>query len=345
MDSDEENNPREKRKERVQKMLTPTVWWISVAGCAFFALALVFVLVAQDSIRERAREFLAKRVHEETLFRDPNAGRELARLVVAIGRSEPGEPIEIDKVQLDEPSDDKEPGLGAALKDRLSDLQQKAAENAPAAFDKALGKDPETREKLSELIDENLDLILEKTFARPASSTNRLQEAMIETIEEKSPLLGGIFKAFVLTSFKQRVEELDHWQRTVEDDHAKTVDHLIHELALFCLMNLAVYAVVLAGLRLTDPRKLALPALVMILATLTVCGFYFLGQDWFNSIMYDRYWGWSFLGYVGVVLLMTIDFRYLNGTLTSVAIQAFGMALEIVITTTLALVAALAGAG
>jgi hypothetical protein len=71
------------------------------------------------------------------------------------------------------------------------------------------------------------------------------------------------------------------------------------------LLFLAVVA--MAALRGRWARPLLIPTALLLVSTLLCSYFYLFQQNWFCSIVFNDYVGWSYLAYVGVVFATLLD--------------------------------------
>ena len=53
-------------------------------------------------------------------------------------------------------------------------------------------------------------------------------------------------------------------------------------------------------------------------------GFYVFSQNWFYAILFDRYLGPGYLGYVAFLFLWLVDIVYLRTRITQAVLDALG---------------------
>jgi hypothetical protein len=96
---------------------------------------------------------------------------------------------------------------------------------------------------------------------------------------------------------------------------------LIRDVRIFSGTNLAIYLslCLLVGLvRAERLRPLMRPAFLLLGSSLLAASLYLFQQNWFFTILYSHYWGYGYLGLVGIIFLSLLDIafnetRILNG--------------------------------
>ena len=121
--------------------------------------------------------------------------------------------------------------------------------------------------------------------------------------------LRGAAEAFA----KRRVAEFGaistQLERFVRGKYLDLVRALISEIRVFSGINAALFALVLALLlsKWREPRVVFVPASLLLIATLACTALYVFNQNWFFSIFLERYWGYWYLAYVGIVFGLLLD--------------------------------------
>lgn len=72
----------------------------------------------------------------------------------------------------------------------------------------------------------------------------------------------------------------------------------------------------LLWLRAADRKVLLLPVGLLAISTTVSAVLYTTGQNWFWSVLTSNYFGWSYLGIVGVVLAFLADILLNRGRVT-----------------------------
>ncbi len=145
-------------------------------------------------------------------------------------------------------------------------------------------------------------------------------------VDENFPSTAGFsFGNTVKNRLERQKPAINEFQQTVCQDYDEVIRKFIHELKLFSALNLGLYLIMLIAIRLTGDRAycIVVPVCLLMLATLIATGIYILDQDWFNTMIYDRYWGWTYLIWVGVIFVYLIDIVFWEATLTEFTIELF----------------------
>lgn len=97
--------------------------------------------------------------------------------------------------------------------------------------------------------------------------------------------------------------------------------NLIGDVRIFSGTNLAIYmflCLLVGFVSAKRLRPLMLPAFLLVGSSLLAAALYLFEQNWFFTILYSHYWGYGYLGLVGVIFLSLLDIafnetRLLNG--------------------------------
>jgi multidrug efflux pump subunit AcrA (membrane-fusion protein) len=122
---------------------------------------------------------------------------------------------------------------------------------------------------------------------------------------------------------------LDKVKALAQDKYAEVTAKIRRDLMIFSGSNTAVFAMLLALtiLRRDYARPLALPAVLMLIATAASTGIYVFGQDWFWIILTDSYMGFGYLVYLGIIFFFLMDIVYNKARVTQAFLEALGQAL------------------
>ncbi len=143
----------------------------------------------------------------------------------------------------------------------------------------------------------------------------------------------------IATSWKEKISNLKVAQQRLGDvvrgKYVEIVGKLRSDVRIFLGSNTAVFLVLLlvSFVKPTASRHLLLPAGLLLLATVVMTSFYLFGQNWFYTIIYNDYMGFSYLGYLGVVFLFLMDIVFNSARVTveivNAILQAIGSALSL----------------
>lgn len=144
----------------------------------------------------------------------------------------------------------------------------------------------------------------------------------IDCEESKEEELSDSVRGFAEALAKSTIDDLEamstQLKRYIRGKYLELVHSLIFELRIFSSINAGLFATILAFLliRWRDPREVLLPATLLLAATLTCAALYAFNQNWFFSIFLQRYWGYSYLTFVGVVFGLLVDIAFNKGRIT-----------------------------
>ena len=133
---------------------------------------------------------------------------------------------------------------------------------------------------------------------------------------------------------KRRIEEFagisTQLKRFVRGKYLDLVRALMSEIRVFSGLNAALFALILALLlgRWREPRVVFLPASLLLIATVACAALYVFNQNWFFSIFLERYWGYWYLAYVGIVFGLLLDIAINRARITRAILDAIGVALS-----------------
>ncbi|MCG6117384.1 MAG: hypothetical protein MEQ07_04205 [Aquimonas sp.] len=135
--------------------------------------------------------------------------------------------------------------------------------------------------------------------------------------------LGTLSAIASLEQAQQRLAE------ALRGQYRQLADKLHREFRIFSGSNALVF--LLLGLAAVYKRRAGphlLPsAVLLVLATLIVAGFYLFGQDWLRTILFDDYLGFGYVAWIGVVCLPLADVWFNQGRVMTSLLNAIGEAL------------------
>jgi hypothetical protein len=128
---------------------------------------------------------------------------------------------------------------------------------------------------------------------RNASTTTQLEQQVRQALEAKLAALSQ-----GLTTVEELI--LGMYQRVLQ--------RLITDIQIFSVSNAVLYFLILLMLTVGGRRRgLILPIGLLFLATLLAGVFYVFGQNWLYTILFNQYFGWSYLLFVGLIFGFLCD--------------------------------------
>jgi hypothetical protein len=122
----------------------------------------------------------------------------------------------------------------------------------------------------------------------------------------------------------------------VEASYAQVRSKLLRELRIVSGANALAFALValIAGWRRRSTLQLALPAALLLIATVTTGALYLFAQDWLHTIVFGEYVGFAYLGWLGFAVALLADIVFNRARITTelvnLVLQAVGSALKAV---------------
>ena len=184
--------------------------------------------------------------------------------------------------------------------------------------------------------------LLKKRFEGELSDT---REALAEKLPEKiSGILARLcdfdcaaqsdVATFIRTFLRDRqkalARALTRFGQLAQGRYSAILGSLLTELRTFSACNLGIFLALLIASFLAGPRRrfLVLPSLLLLGSTLLVGYFYVFEQNWFYAILFERYLGLGYLGYVAFLFLWLIDITVLKARITGLVVDAVGSMLS-----------------
>ena len=175
------------------------------------------------------------------------------------------------------------------------------------------------QERYGQEIEDTEAAIKAKLHERIAEALGQLCHFDCETKES--------LKTALLEGMKSSIDRLEVMlakvKRLAQDKYSETTAKIRRDLMIFTGANSVVFAFILliGFLRPSQQRALALPACLMLFATVASSGIYVFGQDWFWVVLTDSYMGYGYLGYVAVIFFFLCDIVYNQGQITLAVIE------------------------
>lgn len=147
---------------------------------------------------------------------------------------------------------------------------------------------------------------------------------------EKKKQLASSIKDNYLSKIKKLKVGQFNLSAMVKDKYISIVGELKADLRIFTLSNAIMFAMLLL-ISLLKPaaiKHLFIPGILLLAATLLSVGFYVFGQDWFYTIVFNDYMGWTYLAYLGVIFGFLIDIVLNKCRVTSKVFNFIGHAIS-----------------
>lgn len=184
--------------------------------------------------------------------------------------------------------------------------------------------------------------VLEKRYEEELA---KAETALAEDFPERMATLIGELcqfdcaaKSRLATALRQGLEDqaaalklaIAQFRRLAQNRYSAILAALITEIRIFTGCNLAIFISLLLASFLAGPRFrfLVLPSLLLLVSTLLAVYFYLFEQNWFYTILFERYLGYGYLGYVGFLFLWLCDIVYLQARVTRAVIDGLASLLS-----------------
>lgn len=159
----------------------------------------------------------------------------------------------------------------------------------------------------------------------------RIEAVLAEMRDPACPCRSGSTAGFTLGTLSA-IANLEQAQQRLSEalrgQYRQLADKLHREFRIFSGSNALVF--LLLGLAAVYKRRAGphlLPsAVLLVLATLIVAGFYLFGQDWLRTILFDDYLGFGYVAWIGVVCLPLADVWFNQGRVMTWLLNAIGEA-------------------
>jgi len=121
-------------------------------------------------------------------------------------------------------------------------------------------------------------------------------------------------------------EKKDKLEAFMSYQYMHIIQKLIHDIRIFLGSSLLII-LMLITLRLLKPqdrRALDILALSMLVSTLVASYMYLFQQNWFFTIIYSDYLGYTYLVYLGLVFLMLLDIIFNRSRVVQLILEGLG---------------------
>jgi len=169
----------------------------------------------------------------------------------------------------------------------------------------------DTQSALAEELPEKIAGILARLCNFDCSAESDIATFIRKYLQDRQKVL-----ALALTKFGE----------LAQGRYSAILGSLLAELRTFAACNLGIFLTLLISSFLAGPRRrfLILPSMFLLGSTLLVAYFYIFEQNWFYAILFERYLGLGYLGYVAFLFLWLIDIVYLKAKVTETVVNAVG---------------------
>ncbi len=113
-------------------------------------------------------------------------------------------------------------------------------------------------------------------------------------------------------------------RQLIEGNYAAIVVDLLHDLRIFAGTNLLAFLLllILSIVKADRVRQLLVPAILLGAATLTASAFYLFGQNWFFTLLYADYFGWTYGLWLLVIFGLFVDIAMFKARVTTPIVDA-----------------------
>ncbi|WP_353571520.1 hypothetical protein [Candidatus Albibeggiatoa sp. nov. BB20] len=142
----------------------------------------------------------------------------------------------------------------------------------------------------------------------------------------------------ITQSYTKRIHRIQkaqyNLQNMIKDQYVKVIGKLLTDIRIFCASNASLFLFILfiSIVSTKAEKSLLLPTILLLISIIAASSMYLFGQDWFYTIIYNDYMGYSYLIYVGLIFLFLMDITFnkamATSTIISMIINAIAVALN-----------------
>ena len=142
--------------------------------------------------------------------------------------------------------------------------------------------------------------------------------------------IAASIRGYLKDRHKALARALTKFGQLIQGRYSAILGSLMTELRTVAACNLVVFLALLISSFFAGPRRrfLVLPSLFLLGSTLVVGYFYVFEQNWFYAILFERYLGLGYLGYVAFLFFWLVDIVYLKARITQAVSDALGSMLS-----------------
>lgn len=193
--------------------------------------------------------------------------------------------------------------------DRVTDLDFSSSENKVAKLaGKLLKRNEEQLERLRSDLKSNMHVQLAAVIAE-------MRDLDCECRKKYENWIKQGYESQIISLEKVNEKLLDF----MKAKYMQVANELKRDVRIFTGSN-AVIFLLLILVSFFKPRAIAhlfLPAILLTVSTLVIAFFYIFEQNWLMTIIYSDYWGFAYLGYVGVLFLFLCDIVFNSARVTT----------------------------
>lgn len=201
----------------------------------------------------------------------------------------------------------------------------------------------EIREKYQHVVDSSL-----ANKALAIAGNLGLEEKQIEDdIENKLPeKIAAVLSAMcgydcekkkaltqsITNRYLDRIKNIKVAKNTLEDlikgKYIQIIENLKIDLRIFLGTNLVMFLFLLlvSFLKSDAITHLFLPGMLLLLSTVLASSIYIFGQDWFYTILYNDYMGYTYLVYISIIFGVLVDIVFNKARITTEILNALANA-------------------
>ena len=127
---------------------------------------------------------------------------------------------------------------------------------------------------------------------------------------------------------KSQIASLQKMNEKLQDfmkgKYMQVANELKRDVRIFTVSSAGIFLLMLL-VSFLKPRAVAhlyLPAILLTISTLVIAFFYIFEQNWLMTIIYSNYWGFAYLGYIGILFLFLCDIVFNKARVTTEIINA-----------------------
>jgi hypothetical protein len=162
------------------------------------------------------------------------------------------------------------------------------------------------------LLGKNEQSISETKAILEKEAASRVSKAIDKFLDPKCPCR-AYFKELRRKILTDRVSDLskvnERLSALIESKYVEVAEALMKEVRIFSAANAIGFSLLVffAIFKPLARLQLVIPAVVLLVSLAAVAGVYLFGQNWFHTVLFNEYVGYSYFAYLGVALASFID--------------------------------------
>ena len=136
------------------------------------------------------------------------------------------------------------------------------------------------------------------------------------------------YENWIKQGYESQILSLEKANQQLEDfvkgKYMQIANELKRDVRIFTGSNALIFLllILVSFLKPKAVTHLFLPAILLTISTIVIAFFYIFEQNWLMTIIYSDYWGFAYLGYVGVLFLFLCDIVFNRAQITTEIINA-----------------------